>query len=297
MTVTEEMMSAMTYGCELEYEGIGQDKAAKVVAEVVGGQAHYEGTHLHNWVVTQPDGRKWQIVSDGSLRGTSSETVSPILTLADMETLQEVVRALRRNGAKVNSRTGLHIHVGAGDFTAAQLKNAVRIWYKQEKLILKAIGTQEARLAHYTKPTDRFFVEKICKMAHPTMERINKAWFGIYMPNPYHYEGHRYRSLNLNNMWGEGAKKTLEFRCFEGTTHAGKIRTYILLSLLIVLKAKNAKAASAKHQRPYNEASARYDLRVFLLRLGMIGAYYSNPRMHLMKNMPGSAAWKDGRHD
>ena len=69
------------------------------------------------------------------------------------------------------------------------------------------------------------------------------------------------------------------------------------MSLLIVLKAKNAKAASAKHQRPYNEASARYDLRVFRLRLGMIGAYYSNPRMRLMKNMPGSAAWKDGRHD
>ena len=66
MTVTEEMMSAMTFGCELEYEGISQATAAKAVAEVTGGTARYEGCHLSNWVVTMPDGRKWQVVSDGS---------------------------------------------------------------------------------------------------------------------------------------------------------------------------------------------------------------------------------------
>lgn len=86
-------------------------------------------------------------------------------------------------------------------------------------------------------------------------------------------------------------------RFFEATLHAGELRANILLALLIALKAKGAKAASAKNPRPYNEASAKYDLRVFLLRLGMIGSYYKNPRMHLMKRMPGSAAWKDGRHD
>ena len=106
----------------------------------------------------------------------------------------------------------------------------------------------------------------------------------------------RYRTLNLHNLWN-GGKHTVEFRLFEATTHAGELRANILLALLIALKAKSAKAASAKNPRHYNEASAKYDLRVFLLRLGMIGSYYKNPRMHLMKRMPGSAAWKDGRHD
>jgi len=297
MTVTEEMMSAMTFGCELEYEGISQATAAKTVAETVGGTARFEGTHLSNWVVEMPDGRKWQVVSDGSLCGTASETVTPILKVADIPQLQEVVRALKRNGAKVNHRTGLHIHVGAQGMTPAQIKNAVRIFYKQETLIFKAIGTQEVRLGHYTRPTDRAFVDRICEMHNPTMEKLNAAWFGTYTPNPAHYDEHRYRSLNLNNLWGYRAKHTLEFRCFEGTLHAGVLRTNVLLALLIVLKAKSAKAASAKNPRPYSEASARYDLRVFLLRLGMIGDYYKNPRMHLMKRMPGSAAWKDGRHD
>lgn len=128
MTVTEEMMSEMTFGCELEYEGISQATAAKAVAEVTGGTARYEGCHLSNWVVTMPDGRKWQVVSDGSLSGTSAETVTPILKVADIETLQEVVRALKRKGAKVSYRTGLHIHVGIKDFTPAQVKNLVRIF-------------------------------------------------------------------------------------------------------------------------------------------------------------------------
>ena len=95
----------------------------------------------------------------------------------------------------------------------------------------------------------------------------------------------------------ENAKGTAEFRFFEATLHAGELRANILLALLIALKAKSAKAASAKNPRPYNEASAKYDLRVFLLRLGWNGPMFKAPRMHLLKRMPGSAAWKDGRHD
>ena len=297
MTVTEEMMSAMTFGCELEYEGISQATAAKAVAEVTGGTARYEGCHLSNWVVSMPDGRKWQVVSDGSLSGTAAETVTPILKIADIETLQEVVRALKRKGAKVSYRTGLHIHVGIKDFTPTQVKNLVRIFYKQEELILKAAGTQQARINRYTRRTDHTFVAKICRMATPTMTKINEAWFGRYNPNPYHYDDHRYRALNLNNLWGANAKGTVEFRFFNGTTHAGEVKAAVQLAILICLRAKNAKASSAKNPRPYSEASAKYDFRVFLIRHGANGNLFKTMRFHLCKNLPGSAAWKDGRHD
>ena len=36
-------------------------------------------------------------------------------------------------------------------------------------------------------------------------------------------------------------------------------------------------------------------IRVFLLRLGLIGPEFKNTRMHVMKRMPGSSAWKNGR--
>ena len=75
------------------------------------------------------------------------------------------------------------------------------------------------------------------------------------------------------------------------------VMTAVQLAILIAIRAKNAKAASAKNPRPYNEASAKYDLRVFLLRLGANGNLFKTMRHHLCKNLPGSAAWKDGRHD
>ena len=294
MTVTEAELASLTFGCELEYEGISQSTAATVVAETVGGTARYEGSHLSNWVVTMLDGRRWQVVSDGSLRG-GAEVVTPILRIADMETLQEVVRKMRKAHAKVNERTGLHVHVGAQGMTPKQIKNLVRLFYKQETLILKAAGTQENRIRRYTRKTDHAFVDTICKMANPTMEKINTAWFGRYNPHPYHYDEHRYRALNLNNLWD--SKGTVEFRYHEQSLNAGKIRAAVLIDLLMVLKAKNAKTASAKNPRPYSETSAKYDFRVFLLRLGAIGEYFKNPRKHWMKNLPGSAAWKNGRRD
>ena len=296
MTITEAQMNERTFGCELEYEGIGREAAARVVARVTGGTATFEGIHLNNWVVTMPDGRKWQVVSDGSLCGTSAEVVTPILRWEDIETLQEVVRALRKKGAKANERTGLHVHVGAADFGPSAVKNLVRTFYKQEELILKAAGTLPERINHYTRKTDHGFVERICGMHHPTMEAIADAYYNGCYGRHSHYCRARYRALNLHNLWN-GNKHTIEYRFFNGTTHAGEVKTAVQLSLLIAIRAKAAKASSAKNPRPYNVASAKYDLRVFLLRLGANGAVFKTMRKHLMKNMPGSAAWKNGRRD
>ena len=102
----------------------------------------------------------------------------------------------------------------------------------------------------------------------------------------------RYHSINLNNVW---RTQTVEVRCFNGTTHAGEVKCHAILCLAIAALAKNAKCASTKNQRPYNEASAKYDMRVFLLRLGLIGEEFKNVRMHLLKHLPGNTAWKNGR--
>ena len=41
-------------------------------------------------------------------------------------------RELRHHGAKANTRTGLHVHVGAADFTPTELKNLVRtLWARR----------------------------------------------------------------------------------------------------------------------------------------------------------------------
>ena len=291
---TIETAKGLTFGTELEYTNITREKAAKAIHSVVGGTVRYYGGGYDAWQVTAPDGRIWKAVSDGSLtdRATSAEVVTPILKWEDMETLQAVVRALRKAGAKTPSCTSQHVHVGVSAFSARQIANIARIFYKQEELILKAAGTLERRLQHYTRRTDREFIARLEKAKPTTKDALNKAWFGTFTPNPEHYNSARYRAINLNNVWRTG---TVEFRLFNGTTHAGEVKAHIQLCLAIAAKALNAKCASTKAQRPYNAESARYDLRVFLLRLGMIGTEFKNTRMHLMKRMPGSAAWKNGR--
>ena len=290
-------LGALTFGTELEYNRIDRQKAARAIQSVVGGMVEYAGNRIgyEAWICTAPDGRVWKAVRDASLGDPHAEVVTPILTLADMETLQKVVRALRAAGARATSEGGMHVHVGAARMTATQLGNLVKLFYRQEELIIKATKTLPERLGHYTKPTDRNFLTLVERRHPKTMDDLNRIWFGTLTPHPAHYDHHRYRTLNLNNLWND--KKTVEFRLFNATTHAGEVRANILLALALVGKAMGAKAASGRTQRPYDARTAKYDLRTFLLRIGFIGDFFKNPRKHLLGHLGGSAAWKGERRD
>jgi len=103
MRAKGDAMRDQTFGVELETKGLGLEDAARVVARALGGTA--AGTQA-----TDPaTGKVWKAVRYGSLTGVSAEVVTPILTYDEIPKLQEVVRALRRAGARVDSReTGLH---------------------------------------------------------------------------------------------------------------------------------------------------------------------------------------------
>ena len=289
-----ETAKGLTFGTELEYTHISRERAANAIQKVVGGTVRHTADGYDAWTVFAPDGRQWKAVRDGSLTGesTSAEVVTPILKWEDMETLQKVVRELRKAGAETPSCTSQHVHIGVRDFTAKQIANFARIWYKQETLVLKALGTLPTRLARYTKPTDREFIARLERMKPTTREALNEAWYGHRNPNPSHYDSSRYRAINLNNVWRTG---TVEVRAFNGTRHAGEVKAHIQLCLMVAAKAKIAACASTKNPRPYNAESAKYDMRIFLLRLGMNGPEFKTARYHLLKKMPGSAAWKHGK--
>ena len=75
---------------------------------MVGGTVQHVGSPAcyDPYDVVAPDGRRWRVMADASLnadRTRQAEVVSPILTYADLETLQEVVRAVRKAGAKVDA--------------------------------------------------------------------------------------------------------------------------------------------------------------------------------------------------
>ena len=293
MSNTIETMKSLTFGTELEYCGITREEAAYAIQSVIGGTVRYQPELGYSaWTVTAPDGRVWKAITDASLdsrNGGSAEIVTPILHYEDIEKLQEVVRALRHAGAKTPACTSQHVHVGASQMTAKQVAHLAKSWYKQEQLIIKAAGTLESRLGHYTQRTSKTFLERLEQVTDYTMDNINKAWFGYYNPRPQHYDNNRYHTLNLNNLWRTG---TVEFRLWNGTTHAGEVKAHIIFCMAMV-----AKAMTAKNPRQYNEASGKYDMRVWLLHLDLNGEEFKNVRMHLLKHLHGSAAWQGERRE
>ena len=101
-----------------------------------------------------------------------------------------------------------------------------------------------------------------------------------------HYDQSRYHLLNLHSVFQKG---TIEFRAFNSTLHAGEIKAYIQLSMAISHAALTA--ASASPHRPETD-NPKYTFRCWLLRLGFIGDEFATAREHLLKHLPGNAAWR-----
>ena len=171
--------------------------------------------------------------------------------------------------------------------------NLVKLVHKQERLLEHALGVSEQRLARYCRPIDASFIERLEARRPKTMSEVRDAWYGTTNAMPSRYHSSRYHGLNLNSLFFRG---TIEFRYFNGTLHAGEVKAYVQLVLAMAAKALASKAASSK-RRDFNPATAKYDFRVVLLHLGLIGDEFKTARLHLTKKLAGSAAWKGERRD
>ena len=213
---------------------------------------------------------------------------SPKLEYSEMGKLQEVVRALRHAGAVVNPSCGMHVHVDASKHTPQSLKNALSIMYSKEDILFKALNVNESRVERWCQKVREPMLEKIRKLpTNTTMDRLRQEWYEGSDGSYEHYNWTRYYALNLHSVFYRG---TLEWRCFESTLHAGKVRANITLALAISAQVINqSRTVMRKTEISENPA---FTFRTFLLRLGLIGPEYKNVREHLLSNLPGDRAWR-----
>ena len=285
-------MKTLRFGIEIETVGLSRTKLAEAIHSVVGGTVSNDYRDVR---ITTARGRTWKVVPDGSLSGgeNSGEIVSPVLGYDDIDELQNVVRAVRTAGAKADPSTGIHIHIDGSRFDAKSVTNLVKLVHKQERLLEHALGVSETRLSRYCRPIDASFIQRLEARRPKTMQEVSDAWYGYRNTSPQRYDQTRYHGLNLNSLFFRG---TIEFRYFNGTLHAGEVKAYLQLVLAMAAKALTSKAASSR-RRAFNPATAKYDFRVFLLGLGLIGDEFKTARLHLTKRLAGSAAWKGERRD
>ena len=294
-------MKTQRFGIEIELTGISRMDAAKVIAKLYGTREHYEGGAYKYYSVPTNDGRYFKVMRDASIRperkdgqatdeDLRTEIVSPICKYEDIEKIQEIVRQLRHKGAIANSSCGVHVHIDAAPHTARSLRNIVNIVSSKEDILFKALQVSQPRAERWCKKTEQSFIDKVNKKKPTTKREVGMIWYDGQMDRSlYHYDQSRYHALNLHAVWQKG---TIEFRCFNGTTHAGKIKTYIQLCLAISHQALIQKASSPRKTKTENE---KYTFRTWLLRLGMIGDEFKTARNFLLENLDGDIAFKSGR--
>ena len=229
--------------------------------------------------------------------------VTPILTYADMDTLQELIRKLRKAGAKSDPTRGcgVHIHIGANGHTPQTLRNLANIMASHEELLASALNLDSYRIRRYCRTVDPDFLRRLNKKKPTTMSQLADIWYegnGASYGRDRHYNDSRYHMLNLHATFTKG---TVEFRLFQfeapadgkqNGLHAGQLKSYIQLCLALSQMAKTVKTASPKPQQTENP---KYAMRTWLLRLGFIGEEFATARDLLTRRLDGDAAFRNGR--
>ena len=301
------------FGVEVEMNHITREDAAKLAAKFFG-TGKYADTHLtdgyRTWSAWDAQGRKWKFAYDCSITGPESqkcELVTPILEYSDIETLQELLRRLRKAGAVSNPKNGcgVHIHVSRKyGFEVKDIKNLVNMMAAHEEQIGEAIFIDHGRTYHYCKVVEPKFLELMHKKNPKTMSQLEEIWYkgnNAESGTWQHYNNSRYHMLNLHSFFnGHG---TIEFRLFQfsnphmgadgkfrrGGIHAGKMKAYIQLCIAMCERAHDAKSISAKAQQTDNK---KYAFRWFMMRLGMVGDEFKTARELLLQNMSGDATFR-----
>ncbi len=294
-------MKAQRFGIEVEMTGITRERAAQIAADYFGTSSRYLGAGYDTYAALDGQGRQWKFMSDASImpqrkngRRTEAasddyktEMVSPICRWEDIETVQELVRKLKAAGAISNKSCGIHVHIDASPFDANSLRNITNIMAAKEDLIYKALEVSVARQHRWCRPADQRFLEELNRQKPQSLEQVKRIWYNGGDRSHSHYDDSRYHCLNLHCVFQKG---TVEFRLFNGTLHAGKIKAYIQLSMAIGAQALNQRSASRTKTQTSNE---KYTFRTWLLRLGLIGDEFKTAREHLLKPLPGCIAWRD----
>ena len=302
-------MKEQTIGVEIEMNNITRKAAAKLAADFFGtGRTEYTAHRngYETYSAWDAQGREWKFQKDVSIAGPDSEKcelVTPILHYEDIETLQELVRRLRKAGARSDYTRGcgVHCHIGAQGHTPQSIRNLANLMASHEDLLIESLRIDRGRTMRYCRTVNQNFLKQVNQKKPTTMAQLADIWYGSQgceYSRTHHYNDSRYAQLNLHSVFTKG---TVELRLYQfnkpengkqNGLHAGELKTFIQLSLALNEFAKEAKTVSPKKSESENK---KFLMRTWLIRLGMVGPEFATARGILMRNLDGDAAFRFGR--
>ena len=60
-------MKDQCFGVEIEMTGITREEAARALADYFGTTPRYHGRTYDSWIVEDPSGKEWKLMSDSSI--------------------------------------------------------------------------------------------------------------------------------------------------------------------------------------------------------------------------------------
>lgn len=293
------------FGVEYEFTGITREQAIKVISTYFTSSHYNEGGYYDKYITKDSHNRTWTVMSDASIKklntlgratndkSYSCELVTPVCQYRDIETIQQIVRELKKAGARVNDSCGIHIHIDGANHDAKSIRNLSLIIASKEAPMRTALEIKPSRAA-YCQTSRTSYIEWLDDAKNPTLEQIKEKYYNGNQEyeTQQHYSHYRYHMLNLHSFFGgyHGAHHTVEFRCFNSTQHAGKMKAYIQFCLAVSAQAIKQKDA---HFKPMERRNDAYVFRTWLNRAGLIGPEYKTCRTHMLANLEGDLVYRD----
>jgi hypothetical protein len=278
-----DRVNNLTFGVEIECTGVSRETLVHAIVSGTGGtRVNYTDT------VALADGRKWKVVSDGSIRGAhgynGGEVVSPILRGdQDLAMLRAVVRAIREAGAISDAayQCGIHVHIGAKHLAPKALGRLAAQVESADSFIRTAVSVSSAR-ENWCRKLNKDTALHLARQT--THTGIARAWYGSTREAnaavDYHYHSSRYVGLNLHSFFYAG-RGTVEFRYFNGTLNDQRIADYVVFCRWMVARAEYC--ASFGLERA---AQTRREASAYLVALGFKDREFN---ARFVDNFPQSA--------
>lgn len=300
------MLKNQLFGVEVEMTGITREKAANIVAEVLGSIPSRPNSSCYETrTIADQANRKWKIMRDSSITSIRNdgsnepsdeykvEFVTPPLKYDDIELLQNIIRKLRENGAKSHSSCGIHIHVDGANHDAKSLRKLINFMISRQDLIYEALEIKE-REYHWCKKLNSNILKEMKSRSQLTKSDAERIWYSPANDNYRngishdHYNDTRYHGINLHSYFSKG---TVEFRLFNSTLHAGKIKAYIQFCLAVSAWAITSQDKIVFRSMDGYTAEKKVTIMKNILtnRLGLYGNEFKTCRLHLMTPLKKAA--------
>lgn len=300
------MLKNQKFGVEVEMTGISRERAAQVIAEVFGTTPSMpDGTGYQTRTIADEAARKWKVMRDSSITPIRNdggfepldeykvEFVTPPLNYEDIDLLQKIIRKLKESGAKQHSSCGIHIHVDGANHNPKSLRRLVNFMTSRQDLIYEAleIGNREY---DWCQKLNSNLLAAMKKDKELSKERAEQIWYSsanddyVGGIDHSHYNRTRYHGVNLHSYFSKG---TVEFRLFNSTLHAGKIKAYIQFCLAVSAWAITSNERIVfRSMAGYTPTQKVTIMRNILMnRLGLHGDEFKTCRLHLMTPLKKSA--------